>query len=313
MALQNCCEDEVVGAYLGDGTAQQVYTERAVIMLFQRKYKDNGDINTLDLTQVDFGTYIKDKIQTTEPAESRLYPTGILDFVDMPDRSEFGSYTKTDESTVIVDSVGGIQSVTIGWDKNRAAFEKLRQLAKMECSQWQLHFVDTNTLLLGRKEVESATTMRGFDLNMQSFQRAFKFAQGTESSRVSASFELKRESNFDCAYGVQNCDHELTFDDLDPLHPANVIINTVTSVTEVIVTAEQALGKARDNKFFTGLLSANFLVTPKDGVAVVATSVAGVDDYTLTLAPALPALTEFTVEVINVANFGFKSVKGTTP
>ena len=270
-------------------------------------------LNTLDLTQADFKTYLTGLIQTTTAAESRIYPTGDLDFVDMPERTDFGSFTKTDESTVIVDSVGGIQSVTLGYEKNRAAFEKLRQLANMECSQWQIYFIDANCLLLGRKEDETATTARGFDINMQSFQRMFKFAQGTEPSRVSATFELKRESNFDCAYGIQRCDSDLTFDDLQPLHPANVIITTVTSVTSVTVTAEQALGKMRDNKFFPGLLSANFLVTPKDGAAVVATSVPGTDDYVLTLAPALPATTDFTVEVIDVANFGFKSDKDVTP
>lgn len=308
MATTECCTDQA-GAYLGDGVNQGVYLEDPKVVFFQRKYKDDGTLNELDLTQANFKTYFLGLIQTSTAEESRIYPSGKLDFVEIPDRTEYGSYQKTDGSTVIQNSTGGIQSVKIGWDGKRATFERLRQLAKMDCSEWAIYFFDSNKLLAGYKDSQTATTMRGYPLNMESWDRMMKIGIATDPSRVSAKFEVDRDSTFENAYGVPFCESNMSFEDVKPLNPAYASFVSQTSTTVLVIKLRQALGKASNtsNKHFTGAATGTFTVKPNGAAAITATAVenANTEIYTLTLASALPATTSYKFTLTDIDGWGF--------
>jgi hypothetical protein len=308
MSTTGCCTDQS-GAYLGDGVNQGVYLEDPKVVFFQRKYKDDGSLNTLDLTQANFKTYFLGLIQTTTAEESRIYPSGKLDFVEIPDRTEYGSYQKTDGHTVIMNSTGGIQSVKIGWDGNRATFERLRQLSKMDCNEWTIYFFDSNKLTVGYKDSQEATTMRGYPISKESWDRMMKIGVATDPSRVSVKFEIDRDATFDNAYGIPHCESNLSFEDVKPLNPAYASFISETSDTVIVIGLRHAVGKAENgsNKHFTGAATDGvFTIKPDGAAAITATAVenATTERYTLTLASAMPAATPYKLSINEVTGWG---------
>ena len=307
----NCCKDKVVGAYLGDGVSSTFSFDRVYGLLFQRKFKDDGTLNTLDLTQTDFKTYINSLIASDGDLESRLYPTGKLDDVQIPERTALGSETNSDGSTTLLNT-GGIQSISIGYKGKRATFEKLRQFNNMDCSQWQTYAIDINGSILMFKSDESATVARGFDINMKSFDNMFTFANESNSAKTMASFELQRESTFDCAYGISSCDHAMVLDDFDPLHPGYIDIVSINTNDELVIAAYQSLGLARNPSPLSGIADANITVTPDNATPIAVTAVEANEQYTLTLASTLPATTDFVVEIKGFGRYGVRSASGTS-
>lgn len=310
MANNECCED-TIGAFLGDGVNQGTYIQDPKVLIFQRRYKENGDPNSLDLTQSSFDTYFKGLIQTTTAEDELLYPTGKLDYVEVPDRTDFGSYNKTDGHTVILDSTGGIQSITFGFDGKRATFEKFRQMAKMDCNQWIVYIVDAQRLLAGFKDKDTDTTMRGFAISPESWDNMMKIGVGTDPSRVSATFEIEREDSFDCAYGIPSCEHNMSFSDMRPLNPGTARFISETSSTVIVISLRQAMGRATNanNKHFTGAATGTFTINPDGASAITATAVedAGAETYTLTLASAMPSSTKCVGKVTGINNYGFNN------
>ena len=144
---------------------------------------------------------------------------------------------------------------------------------------------------------------------MESWDLMMKIGVATDPSRVSAKFEVERDSTFENAYGVPYCESSLSFEDVKPLNPAYASFISETSDTVIVIGLRHAVGKAKNgsNKHFTGAaVDGVFTVKPDGAAAITATAVETVatEIYTLTLASALPAATSYKLTIDEIPGWG---------
>lgn len=308
----NCCEDDVVGGYLGEGSKKTLTKKRIIAAFAMPKYNNSNQLNTLDLTQADFGTYLKDKIQTTTASGERIYPWGEFEKYTAS-RGDFGNYTSPTGTKQVFKSVGGVYSVQVDYEGSKASFVKMTQLDSFDCGEFTIAEIDEDLTIWVYKSDTSSTTAAGYPINGDSMENYFTYADESNPNKVIAMFDYKRTMDMKCSYGIPSCDHGLSLDDFAALHPGDLTVVDATATASIEVGAFMSLGRAKDNTFFTGVPANGFTVTDTETgtiVASVATEDAANEKYTLALTPSLTTAGKFKVELNSVTGYGFSSVKG---
>lgn len=308
----DCCVGAYSGMYFGEDI-QQLTKKKIRMKLFAPESTNAGVLNTIDLTQSDFGTYFKDLLTTATDIDQRLMSTGFLN-EHKATRSEYGSWTSPTGEKYTDKSTGGVYSHEINWTGSSASFIKMQQAKGLNCGKRRVIEVDQDRTIWVYKATDQATTATGYPMHGDSVDDYYTYAEGTTPGTVTIKYDYTQETDVACSYGIPACVHGLSWDDLKALNAGFLNIDSVTSVSEIVVSAYYSVGKAMNNASYTGLTNAaDWTITDSTtGLEVTAAPVESpTGTYTIGLTPSLTAASEFTVEAA-AGTYVFESQTGET-
>lgn len=305
MSIQSCtCTDPKFGDM---GRANCTIEMRVVAFpIFFPRFKADGSRNTIDLTSPTLGADIQNRIAASTAVLERFYP---FPRVEEPtwDRTDTGYDTASSTQRYKVYGLGGVYTFAFQtWGKD-ASFQQMREALKFGCSEIDMALATVDGNLWGILDNPTDTTMRGYELNTETFDSFYGFATATTVAKGMFSVDL---DNVEC---VENSYAILAQEMIDTggvkstsLRPNQRGIQTLTALlsTEIQTYVFTSGGSAGDRDEIVSLLTANFEVfNETTQLAVAATAVETTPGtYTLTIA-AQTATDVLRVSVIDAAGY----------